>query len=86
MIALQQLSQIITAGFWILIIPLTAMATYRAYIAIFKMANRQFLWEVSGERYIKWLKILFGLALLLIGIIIPFYVVIASPYVRFVPG
>ena len=86
MIALQQLSQIITAGFWILIIPLTAMATYRAYIAIFKMANRQFLWEVSGERYIKWLKILFGLALLLIGIIIPFYVVIASPYVRFVPS
>ena len=77
---MENLVQIYTIVCCVLASIILALIIYRAYKGIIKKENRQYIWLIEGNWYVKILKMLFGVAMLVAIIVAPFYLQIASGF------
>jgi len=86
MVSLKSVSLIYTILFGIVVIALLIIIVYRLYQGLIKASNRKPIKKISGNWFLKTLKILFGLSMLMMIISIPFYGLIGSSFRSVVPN
>lgn len=84
--SLKLLSQIYTFVYWLLLIAVFIVFMYRLFRYVWHRSNRMSLLSSKGDTFSKILKALFGVSMLLILIVAPFYVYIVSPFHSIIPN